>query len=241
MKISSPMTTRCTSFLSHILTFLSGKVTINVSKLFGAPEIDQWYNVTPKGQIHVKFRLEAPFPLLVTGAFLPINTLHFTIGLGWDFSKKGGAVDLDSSVVAFARDGRVVDGVWYSQLHGLNGVLQHKGDNRTGEGKGDDEEIIVNLDKLAPNQEVVSLGVIVTSFSGQTFDKLKSAYVRLKDPQTHKTLVLARLSDMQATTGLFVGYLYWVANQWYFKTVAAPVSGRTYPDTIPEVLPHLKY
>jgi tellurium resistance protein TerZ len=106
---------------------------------------------------------------------------------------------LDTSVVAFDREGKVVDAVHYAKLTALGGLLKHHGDNRTGEGKGDDEEVDIDLTHVRTN--IASFAVIVTSFSGQTFDNVKSAYVRIKE--NHRTLVLARLHDLPKCTGNF--------------------------------------
>ena len=77
-----------------------------------------------------------------------------TMGLGWDVAKSGGffgfgaksqAVDLDASVVLFDESNRPVDVVWFRQLKSRDGSITHTGDNRTGAGDGDDEQIIVDL------------------------------------------------------------------------------------------------
>ncbi|MEZ4606848.1 MAG: TerD family protein [Deinococcales bacterium] len=84
------------------------------------------------------------------------------MGLGWDVKKSKGLfgfgsreqnVDLDASAVLFDAKGRQVDQVWFRQLKTSNGSVIHTGDNRTGAGDGDDEQILVQLDKLPQEAE----------------------------------------------------------------------------------------
>jgi len=217
-----------------------GKLKIPAEKVILQSESEGWFQLHPQGQLHLKFKVEMSYHFVIPGAHLPINTRQFTIGLGWDTSKKTGSIDLDTSVLVYDEGNNVTDTVFYGHLEAFKGGIRHKGDNRTGEGTGDDEEIMIDLDKIP--QSVKSLVVVVNSFSGVTFDKLKSAYVRLKDG-SGKTLVLSRLSGLSASTGLLFGFLYFVpsAGQWFFKTVAAPLSGKTAKDSAKDVVPLLQY
>ena len=106
------------------------------------------------------------------------------LGLGWDVSqgpqdKKGGllgklfggssggdSIDLDASCIMFDSNKQPVDAIWFSQLKSKDGSVVHTGDNRTGDGDGDDEVINVDLSKVPAN--VVSLVFTVNSFTGQT-------------------------------------------------------------------------
>jgi len=119
------------------------------------------------------------------------------MGLGWDAKKVsvgllkgmfggGGAsdsIDLDASCVLFDEQNKVVDTVWFRQLKSRDGSIVHTGDNRTGDGDGDDEQIIVALDKVPAN--VKSLVFTVSSFTGQTFDAIDNAFCRLVDSSTN--------------------------------------------------------
>ncbi|CAG1769660.1 partial Stress response protein SCP2, partial [uncultured bacterium] len=98
-----------------------------------------------------------------------------TMGLGWDpvkkggllgglFGSSGGSIDLDASCVMFDDTGRAVDLVWFRQLKSRDGSIVHTGDNLTGEGEGDDEQIIVNLDHVPAN--IKTLVFTVNSFTG---------------------------------------------------------------------------
>ena len=97
------------------------------------------------------------------------------MGLGWDAVKKSGGffgfgggsaeIDLDASCLLFDENKQVLDSVWFRQLRSRDGSITHTGDNRTGDGDGDDEQIIVNLNSVPAN--IKSLVFTVNSFTGQ--------------------------------------------------------------------------
>jgi stress response protein SCP2 len=102
------------------------------------------------------------------------------MGLGWDVAKKKGffgfgggsaEIDLDTSCLMFDEAGQMVDIVWFRQLQSKDGSIKHSGDNRTGAGEGDDEQIMVDLSRVPAN--VKSLVFTVNSFTGQTFLRSK--------------------------------------------------------------------
>src|ERR1700754_103512 len=99
------------------------------------------------------------------------------MGLGWDAKKSkgflgfGGSapdIDLDASCVLFDEQKQPLDAVYFRQLRSKDGSITHTGDNRTGDGDGDDEQIIVELSKVPPN--VKTLMFTVNSFTNITFD-----------------------------------------------------------------------
>src|SRR5829696_6721684 len=105
------------------------------------------------------------------------------MGLGWDVVKKsggggffgllgggGGDIDLDASCVMFDMNNQMVDAIWFKQLQSRDGSIRHTGDNLTGAGDGDDEQIIVDLSAVPP--QVTALVFTVNSFTGDTFDKI---------------------------------------------------------------------
>ena len=108
------------------------------------------------------------------------------IGLGWDTNKYDGGsdFDLDASVFLLGANGKVLrdeDFVFYNNLNGRNGAVVHTGDNRTGEGDGDDEAIIIDFTKIPP--EIEKIAVAVTIFDAQQrnqkFGQVSNAYVRV--------------------------------------------------------------
>src|SRR4051794_13029959 len=89
------------------------------------------------------------------------------MGLGWEPARRGKSVDLDASVIAYDANRQKIDACYFGKLMILGGVVQHSGDNLTGEGAGDDEAITVHLGDLPP--QVTGLVFTVNSFSGQKF------------------------------------------------------------------------
>lgn len=100
--------------------------------------------------------------------------------LSWDFdtSYMEKPVDLDAQVVVFDGSGTIVDAAFYNQLKACNGSICHSGDNRTGEGDGDDEVITVDFDTLPAC--VCALAVVVAAYSGGTFAAVESAACQIR-------------------------------------------------------------
>merc|ERR1712232_177729 len=99
-----------------------------------------------------------------------------TAGLGWDVSGKG--VDLDVSAVLFNSSASVVDTIFFGKLQGSG--LQHSGDNLTGAGDGDDEQIAINLTQVP--QHVTQIMITVHIYTKHvTFARVQNAYCRIFD------------------------------------------------------------
>ena len=133
------------------------------------------------------------------------------MGLGWDAIKKGGFfgsrevdVDLDASAVLFA-GGQVADLAFYNNLVTKDGSIQHMGDNRTGEGDGDDEVVAVDLTRVPVHVDTIIF--VVTSYQGQTFEQIQNAFCRLID---HQDGELARytLTGGMPFTGMVMAKIY---------------------------------
>jgi tellurium resistance protein TerZ len=160
------------------------------------------------------------------------------LGLGWDAAKPSGffgkllggegAIDLDASCIVLDSSKNPVDLVWFRQLESKCGNIIHSGDNRTGEGDGDDESITVRLDKLNPN--INALVFTVNSFTGQNFSKVENAYCRIIDADTDKELARINLSDQGSHTGLVMAYLKRQSSDWTFTAVGNVTNGRTAQD-----------
>ena len=159
------------------------------------------------------------------------------LGLGWDAAASGflgkllgasGDIDLDASRIVVDANRNPLDLVWFQKLKSDCGNIKHTGDNRTGEGDGDDESIIVNLNGLKPN--VDALVFTVNSFTGQNFSKVKNAYCRIVDADTDKELARINLSDQGNHTGLIMAYLKRDSSGWNFTAVGNATRGRTVQD-----------
>lgn len=159
---------------------------------------------------------------------------RIALGVGWDmaqakgfFAKLSGgsneSIDLDASCLAFDANGRVVDTVWFRKLTSDDGSIRHSGDNLTGEGDGDDETIVIDLERLSVSVETLVL--TVTSFRGQTFDKVANAFGRIVDLSTDRELARYDISDSGSHTGLIVASLKRSGGEWLFKALGERASG----------------
>ena len=168
------------------------------------------------------------------------------MGLGWDVAKKekkkgllggllgGGGerhIDLDASCVLFDEKGDMVDAVWFRQLKSKDGSILHTGDNLTGEGEGDDEQIIVDLSKVPAN--VKTLVFVVNSFTGQTFNEVENAFCRLVDQQTKREIAKFNLSSQGSHTAQLMAKVYRHGGEWKMHAIGENASGRTFNDLMP--------
>ena len=168
------------------------------------------------------------------------------MGLGWDARKKGGflgiggskqEIDLDASCVLWDEQGQPVDVVYYAQLQSQDGSLQHTGDNRTGDGDGDDEQIIVDLNSVPP--QIKTLVFVVNSFTGVTFDDIENASCRIFDQVTGKEIAKYDLSCNGQHTAMVMAKVYRHNGEWKMHAIGEPASGKTFQDLLPAIVPHL--
>ena len=151
------------------------------------------------------------------------------MGLGWDPARFRGKIDLDASVIAFDQPGNQLGVVWFKNLGEWLGALRHSGDNLTGEGEGDDEQIYADLDRLPP--EVWSLVCTITSYRGDRFNSVRNAFCRLVDTRTGQELVRYNLSDAQPSTGVIMAMLRRTpARTWEMRAIGEFHDGRTVRD-----------
>jgi tellurium resistance protein TerZ len=167
------------------------------------------------------------------------------MGLGWDAVKKRGlfggsksqSIDLDASCLIFDSAGRLVDQVWFSQLQSKDGAIVHTGDNRTGAGDGDDESIIVELEKVPGS--VTTLVFTVNSFTGQDFSQIENAYCRLVDETNGVELARYELSGSGQHTAQVMAKVTRDGSGWSMTAIGGITSGRTIHDLLPAVAAHL--
>jgi stress response protein SCP2 len=153
------------------------------------------------------------------------------MGLGWDPVKRGGVfgakrevqIDLDAAAVLFS-GGRPTDVAFYNQLRSKDGSVQHGGDNRTGEGEGDDEVIHVDLTRVPPQVDVVMF--VVTSYEGQTFEQVQNAYCRLVDAADGE-LARYQLAGGMAFTALAMAKIYRADGGWKLQALGEGLQART--------------
>ena len=171
---------------------------------------------------------------------------RIVMGLGWDAIKKKGlfgfgakseSVDLDASCLLFDENGKSVDAVWFRQLKSRDGSIVHTGDNRTGAGDGDDEQIVVDLSRVPP--QVKSLVFTVNSFTGQNFSQVENAYCRIVNAADQKEVARYDLSVQGAHTAQIMAKLYRHNNEWKMHAIGENGSGRTFDELMPKITPHL--
>jgi tellurium resistance protein TerZ len=155
------------------------------------------------------------------------------MGLGWDCSD-GNDIDLDASCVMFDDDRQPLGAVYFGQLESSDGSILHTGDNLTGEGDGDDEQIIVDLTKVAP--EVKSLVFLVSSFTGDTFDEIENAFCRVVNGTNGQELARFDLSCSGEHTAMVMAKIYLHNGEWKMHAIGVYAEGRTFDDLMPEIL-----
>jgi stress response protein SCP2 len=159
------------------------------------------------------------------------------MGLGWDPARGRRSIDLDASVIAFDTTGRSLAVVWFSNLGEFLGALRHAGDNLTGQGEGDDEQIYVDLDRLPA--EVSSLVFTITSYRGQKFTEVRNAFCRLVDTRGGQELVRYNLSEAQPATGVIMAMLRRTpARSWEMRAIGEFSNGRTVQELIAPAAQH---
>ena len=161
------------------------------------------------------------------------NYVH--VGLGWDYDSRN-IYDLDSSIVTFNSNMEYLDRVNFQQLEAYYGKISLNGDDLTGEGDGDDEEIRIFLDSLP--SEVKILTVQINSYNKNSLKYVKSAYIRLST----ETDVIGTYSTNQAgdNIGLLIGcFSRTDSSSWEFRPLNRVIPGNvvTYSvDSIQEIL-----
>ncbi len=160
------------------------------------------------------------------------------IGLGWDVNRYDGGndFDLDACVFLLGANGKVLrdeDFVFYNNLSARDGAVVHTGDNRTGEGDGDDEAIIIDFTKIP--QEIQKIAVTVTIFEAgqrnQNFGQVSNSYVRVvkidnpDDTNGEEALRFDLVEEFSIETALVVCEIYRYNGEWKFNAVAAGYQG----------------
>ena len=155
------------------------------------------------------------------------------IGLGWDVNKYDGGHDFDLDAAAFllGANGKVNsddDFVFYNNLKHKSGAVEHMGDNLTGEGEGDDEEIKIDLSLVPANVDKIDFTVTIYDAEArrQTFGQVSNAYIRVVDDVTGKELIRYDLGeDFSVETAVVVGEIYRNRGEWKFNAIGAGWSG----------------
>ena len=155
------------------------------------------------------------------------------IGLGWDTNKYDGGADFDLDAAAFLlnSNGKVnndADFVFYGNLKHASGAVEHMGDNLTGEGEGDDEQIKVDLSLVPSNIDKIDFTVTIydAEARGQNFGQVSNAYIHIVDETNGKELIKFDLGeDFSIETAVVVGEIYRHNGEWKFNAKGQGVEG----------------
>ena len=154
------------------------------------------------------------------------------IGLGWDVRVTDGAdYDLDASAFLLDANGKVrsdADFIFYNQMKSACGSVEHTGDNRTGEGEGDDESVLVNLAKVPTDVHKISITVTIHDAEQrrQSFGQVSNAFIRVVNQETQTEVARYDLTEDASTeTAMIFGELYRHNNEWKFRAVGQGFVG----------------
>lgn len=154
------------------------------------------------------------------------------VGLGWDVRATDGQdFDLDASAFLCNSGGKVrsdTDFCFYNNMNVAGGAVVHQGDNRTGEGEGDDEQIEITLSKLPADVDKVAVVVTIHNGdqNGQTFGQVSNAFIRLVDANNNNEVVRYDLSeDASVETAMILGEVYRHGGDWKFRAVGQGFKG----------------
>ena len=160
------------------------------------------------------------------------NLSKVTVGLGWDpRATDGQEFDLDAVVFLCNSSAKVRsndDFIFYNQLQSKDGSVVHQGDNRTGEGDGDDEVVEVQLSALSSDIEKVVFGVTIHDADSrrQNFGMVSNAFVRVVNSSDGKEIARYDLSeDSSMETAMIFAELYKRNGEWKFKAIGQGFSG----------------
>ncbi len=155
------------------------------------------------------------------------------IGLGWDTNKYdgGSAFDLDAAAFLLGENGKVkseADFIFYGNLKHASEAVEHLGDNLTGDGEGDDEQIKIDLAKVPA--DIAKIDFTVTIYDAdkrnQNFGQVSNAFIRIVDEANNTELIRYDLGeDFSIETAVVVAELYRHNGEWKFNAIGSGFSG----------------
>ena len=161
---------------------------------------------------------------------------NLVVGLGWDVRPTDGqAFDLDASAFMLKNDGKVrndSDLIFYNQLHSSCGSVEHTGDNLTGQGDGDDESLILQLNKIPSDIERIAVAVTIhdAETRKQNFGQVSNAFIRVVNKDTGIEIARYDLTeDASIETAMIFGEIYRNNGEWKFKAVGQGYAGGLAP------------
>ncbi|MGK0467832.1 TerD family protein [Clostridium sp.] len=155
------------------------------------------------------------------------------VGLGWDTNKYdgGAAFDLDAAAFLVGANGKVLsdnDFIFYNNPKDSSESVTHLGDNKTGEGEGDDEQIRIELNKVPASVEKINFTVTIHEAveRSQNFGQVSNAFIRILNENSNEELIRYDLSeDYSIETAVVVAELYRNSGEWKFSAVGSGFEG----------------
>ena len=155
------------------------------------------------------------------------------VGLGWDVNafETGGSFDLDAAAFMLTDSGKVScqnDFIYYGNLTHPSGSVQHQGDNLTGVGDGDDEQIRIDLSKVPANITKIAFTVTIYDAEArhQNFGQVNNAFVRIYNEANGEELLRYDLGeDFSIETAAVFGELYKHGDEWKFNAIGSGYQG----------------
>lgn len=149
------------------------------------------------------------------------------IGLGWDTNRYQGSADFDLDLVIFECDKnkRCIDEnhmIFYHNLEDPEKAIKHSGDNRTGEGEGDDETAFINFKNLAENVEIIVIAVPIYNAreNNQNFGLVDNAFIHMVNVENGEEILRYDLGeDFSTQTSVVFAEIYKVSGEWKFRAV----------------------
>lgn len=170
---------------------------------------------------------------LTKGQRMDVGLKQARVGLGWNPNTQASSqeYDLDASAFMLGENAKLLSGdhfVYYNNLESPDGSLKSTGDNRTGEGEGDDESLIVNLSAVDPR--VVEIIFIVTIYEAdlrkQNFGQVRNAFIRICDAGNGQEICKYELDeDFSTESAVEFGRLYRKSGAWKFEAIGRGYQG----------------
>ena len=162
-----------------------------------------------------------------------INAPKFIVGLGWDTNttSTGNAFDLDASVFILGENKKILTDqhfIFYNNLKAPNESVVHTGDNLTGDGDGDDEQIIVDLSKIEDNASEICIVITIHDANdrNQNFGQVRNSFIRIVDASSNQELLKYELEeDFSIETAVEFGRIYRRNGEWKFEAVGSGMRG----------------
>ena len=164
---------------------------------------------------------------LEKGQRVNVELQSFTIGLGWDPNQTatGNAFDLDASAFILGENKKILSDehfVFYNNLSSPDGSVVHTGDNLSGDGEGDDEQIKIDLSKISPEATEICFVVTIHEAESrrQNFGQVRNSFIRIFDSNTNVEIMKYELEeDFSIETAVEFGRLYKRNGQWKFEAI----------------------